>query len=64
MSSGADRARRRVAGDEPELEEEGGGLRAPYARDAIEYLAVALFAGVVLAILGLAAAVVFWAWSA
>jgi len=34
-----------------------------YQRIAVEWLLVVLFAGVVLAILGCAAAVVFWAWS-
>ena len=34
-----------------------------YQRIAIEWLLVVLFAGIVLAILGVAAAIVWWAWS-
>jgi hypothetical protein len=59
----AERARRRVEGEEElELEDEGGWLQAPYAREAVDYLAVTLFAGLVLAMLGVAAAVVAWSW--
>ena len=62
MTSAADRARARV--DEPELEPELGRFRAPYTRVALEWIAVAGFAGIVAAIVGVASAVVYWAWSA
>ena len=45
-----------------ELEVERGRLQAPYARDAMDYLAVVLFGGVVAAILGVAGAIVAWSW--
>ena len=62
--SDVDRVRRRVDGEELDLELAGerGFLAAPFARDAVDYLAVALFAGLVLAMLGVAAAVVAWSW--
>lgn len=39
-------------------------LKTPYIRYAIEGITVVLFAGLVLAILGIAAALVYWAWTA
>lgn len=37
---------------------------SPYARQTIEWIAIAGFAGIVAAILGVAAALVYWAWTA
>lgn len=39
-------------------------LTYPYTRMAVEWIAVAGFAGIVAAILGVAAALVYWAWTA
>lgn len=39
-------------------------LKTPYTRMAIEWIAVTGFAGLVLCILGVAAALVYWAWTA
>lgn len=43
---------------------EGARFRAPYTRVALEWIAVAGFAGVVASIVGVASAVVYWAWTA
>lgn len=43
-------------------EEKEKGMRAPYSRMAIEYITIALYAGLVLAILLCAAALVALAW--
>lgn len=48
----------------PESEKKPGRLTYPYTRMAVEWIAVAGFAGIVAAILGIAAAFVFWAWTA
>jgi hypothetical protein len=40
------------------------GTRSDYSRAAIEWILIAGFAGIVLAILALAAALVYWAWTA
>jgi hypothetical protein len=45
-----------------EEEEQKKKLQSPYARHAIEWITVAAFAGIVLAILGCAAAIVAWSW--
>lgn len=39
-------------------------LTSPYARQAVEWIAVAGFAGIIAAILAFAAALVYWAWTA
>ena len=44
--------------------EEKRRLTTPYTRMAVEWIAVAGFAGIVAAILAFAAAMVFWAWTA
>lgn len=50
---------------EPEQEEQKPGrLTYPYTRQTVEWVAVVGFAGVVAAILGVAAAIVYWAWTA
>ena len=41
-----------------------GRLNSPYTKLAIEWIMVTFFAGIALAILGVAAAVVYWAWTA
>ena len=49
----------------PETEKpERRRLSSPYTREAVEWIAVLGFAGMVIAILAFAAAVVFWAWTA
>jgi len=37
---------------------------SPYAALAVEWILVALFAGVVIGILGVMSALVYWAWTA
>jgi hypothetical protein len=39
-------------------------LTTPYTREAVEWIAVMGFAGIVAAIVGVCAALVYWAWTA
>ena len=45
-------------------EEKKKGFQSKYTRMAIEWLTVALFGGVILCILGVMSALVYWAWTA
>lgn len=45
------------------IDEKKHRLQSPYTRMAVEWILVVLFAGIVAAILGVAAAIVYLAWA-
>lgn len=53
-----------MAPQTPEPEESKPRFSSPYTRQALEWIAVVGFAGIVAAIVGVASAFVYWAWTA